>query len=86
VSDFPAAPILTSVTADLAEREPQVVEFLSNMEWQTETMSSLLAWMDENNANAEETAVYFLRNYQDTWSGWLNDAARENLSGLLQQG
>jgi glycine betaine/proline transport system substrate-binding protein len=86
VSDFPAAPVLTSVTADLADREPQVVEFLSNMAWETDTMSALLAWQAENNASAEEAAVYFLRNYQDTWSAWLNDAARENLSGLMNQG
>jgi len=86
VSDFPAAPVLTSVTSDLAEREPEIVEFLGKMAWETSTMSSLLAWQEENNANAEETAVYFLRNYPDTWSSWLNDAARENLSGLLQQG
>jgi len=86
ISDFPAAPILTSVTADLAEREPQVVEFLSNMEWQTDTMSALLAWQAENNASAEEAAVYFLRNYQSTWSEWLNDEARANLSALIDQG
>mgnify|MGYP006294883129 FL=1 len=86
VSDFPAAPVLTSVTADLAEREPQIVEFLSSMTFETSTMSALLAWQADNNASAEETAVYFLRNYPDVWSGWLNDAARENLSGLLNQG
>jgi glycine betaine/proline transport system substrate-binding protein len=86
VSDFPAAPILTSVTSDLAEREPEIVAFLSNMEWETGTMSALLAWQADNKASAEETAVYFLRNYQDTWSAWLNDAARENLSALINQG
>ena len=86
VSDFPAAPVLTSVTADLAEREPQIVDFLSNMTFETGTMSALLAWQADNNASAEETAVYFLRNYSDVWSGWLNDDARENLSGLLNQG
>jgi glycine betaine/proline transport system substrate-binding protein len=86
VSDFPAAPVLTSVTSDLADRAPRVVDFLSNMAWETDTMSALLAWQEENNANAEETAVYFLRNYQDVWSGWLDDAARGNLSALLEQG
>ncbi|MEE4118274.1 MAG: ABC transporter substrate-binding protein [Paracoccaceae bacterium] len=86
VSDFPAAPILTSVTSDLADRAPQIVEFLSKMEWETATMSSLLAWMNENNASAEETAVYFLRNYPDVWSGWLSDEAQGNLSNLIDQG
>jgi glycine betaine/proline transport system substrate-binding protein len=86
VSDFPAAPILTSVTTDFAERNPAVTEFLSNMTFETGTMSGLLAWQDENSASADEVAAYFLQNYQDVWSGWLNESARANLSSLLEQG
>ena len=86
VSDFPAAPILTSVTTDFAEQNPVVTEFLSNMTFETDTMSGLLAWQDENSASADEVAAYFLQNYQDVWSGWLNESARANLSSLLEQG
>ncbi|MDX1633827.1 MAG: ABC transporter substrate-binding protein [Marinobacter sp.] len=83
VSDFPAAPVLTSVTADFKEREPEVAEMLSKLTFQTSTMSSVLAWMDENNASAEEAAVYFLSNNTDEWSAWLNDSARERLAAVL---
>jgi len=83
-SDFPAAPVLTTVTTDFAEREPEVAEFLSNMTFEVDTMSQIVAWIDENNASSEEGAVYFLTNFPDAWSGWLNDEARENLSALLQ--
>ncbi len=83
VSAFPAAPVLTTVTADFKEREPEVAEFLGNMAFDTETMSAVLAWQDENNASAEEAAVYFLTNNTDTWSTWLNDGARENLANVL---
>lgn len=86
VSEFPAAPILTSVTTDFAENNPEVTDFFRNMTFETSTMSGLLAWQDDNNASAEETAVHFLTNNTDTWSGWVNDAARENLSNLLNQG
>jgi glycine betaine/proline transport system substrate-binding protein len=86
VSDFPAAPILTSVTSDFAETNPEVTEFFSNMTFETNTMSGLLAWQDENNASADEVAAYFLQNHQDVWSGWLNDEARAKLSNLLDQG
>jgi glycine betaine/proline transport system substrate-binding protein len=86
VSDFPAAPILTSVTTDFAEQNPEVTEFFSKMTFETNTMSGLLAWQDENSASADETAAHFLQNYQDVWSGWLNESARENLSNLLSQG
>ena len=85
VSDFPAAPVLTSVTTDLKEREPEIAELMGNMSFRTSTMSAVLAWMDENNASAEEGAVYFLTNNKALWSDWLNDRARENLAAVLEQ-
>jgi glycine betaine/proline transport system substrate-binding protein len=83
VSEFPAATILTSVTTDFSDREPEVAEMLSNMTFKTSTMSALLAWMDKNNASAEEAAVYFLSNNSDEWSSWLNDSARQNLASVI---
>jgi len=84
VSDFPAAPILTSVTTEFAEQQPEVTEFFRNMTFETSTMSGLLAWQDENNASADEVAVHFITENPDVWSGWINDAAAENLSELMQ--
>ncbi len=83
VSEFPAATVLTTVTPDFEDREPEVAEMLAQLSFETETMSSLLAWMDANNATAEEAAVYYLSNYGDEWSSWLNDDARKRLSRLL---
>ncbi|MDI9244170.1 ABC transporter substrate-binding protein [Marinobacter sp. CHS3-4] len=83
VSDFPAATILTAVTTNFSDREPDVAEMLGNMSFKTSTMSGLLAWKDENDASAEETAVYFLSNNTDEWGAWINDAARNNLSAVL---
>jgi len=84
VSEFPAATVLTSITTDFKEREPEVAEMLSNMTFKTSTMSSILAWMDENNATGEEAAVYFLSNNKDEWSNWLNDSARKRLANVLE--
>ncbi|MEX0605278.1 MAG: ABC transporter substrate-binding protein [Marinobacter sp.] len=84
VSEFPAAPVLTSVTTDFKERQPEVTDMLSKMTFQTSTMSSILAWMDENNASAEEAAVYYLSNNTSEWSSWLNDSARSNLAAVLE--
>ena len=86
VSDFPAAPILTAATADFIESHPEVAEFFSRMAFPTSDMSAILAWQDGNNASADEAAVYYLTNYQDQWREWLNDAARENLASILDQG
>ncbi|NDV99456.1 ABC transporter substrate-binding protein [Salipiger sp. PrR002] len=84
VSEFPAAPILTAVTAEFAEENPAVTEFFRNMKFETSTMSGLLAWQDENNASAEETAVHFITANSGEWQGWLNEDAQEKLSQLLQ--
>ena len=86
VSDFPAAPIVTAVTSTFQESNPAVFELMQNMTFRTSDMSTVLAWKDENNASAEEAAVYYLNNFQDQWSEWLSDEARENLAGLLDQG
>lgn len=83
VSDFPAAPILTAVTTDFQEREPEVADMLSHLSFETSVMSSILAWMDENNASGEEATVYYLQNNSDEWSQWLNDEARSNLANLI---
>jgi len=84
VSDFPPAPVLTVATAALTEREPDVAELMQNVSFDVDLLSSLLAWQEENSASAEEAAVYFLTNYSDVWSGWINDAARENLAAFIK--
>ncbi len=83
-SAFPAAPVLTIVTKDFMGTHPDIAEMMSHVTFKTATMSQLLAWKQDNNASNEEAAVYFLKNNQDEWSDWINDAASESLSMLLQ--
>lgn len=85
VSDFPAAPVATAVTATFQQENPEVFAFLQNMTFKTSDMSAILAWKDENNASADEAAVYYLTNFQDQWSAWLDDEARANLASILDQ-
>lgn len=83
-SDYPAAPVLTIATTDFESREPAAAELMSNVAFTNDMMSSLLAWQEENNASPEEVAVHFLTTNSDIWSTWLNDEAKEKLSGLIQ--
>ncbi|MBT9385997.1 glycine/betaine ABC transporter substrate-binding protein [Pseudooceanicola sp. CBS1P-1] len=84
VSEFPAAPILTSVTTAFAKSHPAETDFFRHMTFKTATMSGLLAWQDENNASAEETAVHFITSNPDVWADWLDDDAKAKLSKLMQ--
>lgn len=84
VSAYPASRVVTGVTTDFADREPEIAELMSKVSFTNNQMGTILAWQDDNQASAEEAAVYFLNNYKDVWSGWLNDAAREELASVLQ--
>jgi len=83
-TSFPAAPVLTVVTADFAEREPEIAELVSNIQFSNQELSNLLAWQTENNATAEEAAVYFLTTNQDTWTKWVNADARARLAAIIE--
>lgn len=81
---FGPAPAYMASTPDFVQREPDVADMLKKMGFTNVEMQELLAWQEDNNASTDETAVYFLQNYQHHWSGWLNNAAREKLSALLK--
>lgn len=84
LSNYPSADVVTTATSDFVQREPEVAELLKNLSFTNDQMNEILAWQDAEGASYEEAAVYFLSNHPDVWSAWLNDAARENLSALLQ--
>lgn len=84
VSDYPAAAVVTAVTADFKDREPEIADLMSKLTIKTSDMSSILAWKDENNASAEEAAVQYLTEYKDEWKSWLSDDAAQKLSKVLQ--
>lgn len=83
-SSYPAAPVLTVVTADFAERNPEVFELVSNISFTTQELSNLLAWQADNGASAEEAAVHYLTTSKDTWVKWVNDDAAEKLGAIIQ--
>ncbi|WP_296478999.1 ABC transporter substrate-binding protein [Roseinatronobacter sp.] len=84
ISAFPAAPVLTVVTADFAERNPDAFELVSNISFTSQSLSELLAWQDINSASSEETAVHFLTTQQDVWNDWVSEPAAERLSAIFR--
>ena len=76
--------MLTVATADFAESQPEVAALMSSMSYDIDILNTTLAWQDDNNASAEEAAVYFIQNYSDVWSGWVNDDAKGKLSALIK--
>jgi glycine betaine/proline transport system substrate-binding protein len=63
---------------------PDAAELMKNVSFTNKQMGEVLAWKEDNRASADEAAVYFIQNYKDVWSKWLNDDARKKLSSLLK--
>lgn len=84
VSDYPDAPVITVSTAAFTEREPEVAELMRNVTFDVNYVSSMLSWMNENGATADEAAAHFLDTQSSIWSQWLNDSAREKLAALIK--
>ncbi len=84
LSPYPTSRVLTVVTDEFAEANPEVTELMRNVSFTNAQMGEVLAWQEENNASPEEAAVHFLNTYKDTWSKWLSDDAKKELSALLQ--
>ena len=83
-SAYPPSLVYSVATTTFADREPEVADMMSKLNFDTDEMSALLAWKEDNNASNEETAVKYLRDNPEDWASWLSDDARERLSALLK--
>lgn len=83
-TEFPPVPVTVTISAEAAERAPEIMDFLSNYEMGSERTSDALAYMQENEATAEEAAIYFLQENQDLWAGWLSAETADKVLAALQ--
>ncbi|WP_323785049.1 ABC transporter substrate-binding protein [Thalassovita sp.] len=83
-SEYPVSPVKTIVTTAFLESHPEEAAFMKNLSFTNAQMNGILAWKEANTASTEEATVNFLTTRPDVWGAWINDAAKEKLSGLLQ--
>ncbi len=84
LSSWPVGPVKTVVTTDFASREPEAAALMENVSFTNAQMGEILAWKEENGASNEEAAVFFITNYSDVWSSWVNEDAKAKLSVLIK--
>ncbi len=68
---YPPSPVDTLVTADFAGRSPRALAYLSSRSFDNDFLNSLLAWMNENQADGETAMIHFLSAYEELWSQWV---------------
>ena len=80
---YPSSPIQTVTTADFANRAPDAFGYLQTRSFTNDFMNTLLAWMDENQADGEIGSVHFLTEFEDVWTEWVSDDVAANIKGAL---
>ena len=59
------------------------MELISKYQTSLEENNDFLAYMQENNGDAQEAAIYFLKKYPERWKSWiLEEAAPEGEQAL----
>ena len=83
VTMYPKAQVSTIVTAAFAPTHPEIMTYLDKRGFKNSEMNKLLAWMEDEQATAEEAMYYFLENYPSTWKAWLPaEVAKKVTAGL----
>ena len=68
---YPPSLVQAVTTGEFAKTHPEIMEFLGKLSFKNSEMNELLAWMEDNQADGEFAAIYFLQNFEDMWTPWL---------------
>ncbi len=83
VTMYPPSPVQTVTTEQFAAASPDVFAYLSKRSYTNEQMNSLLAWMEDNQADGEIGMEYFLTEHEATWTQWLSPEVAEKVKAAL---
>ena len=71
IGAFPTVRVTVVVDKTFEERYPEITEFLRNYTTSSDITSAALAYMQENNLEAADAAIWFLENYESLWTTWV---------------
>ncbi|MFO7942144.1 MAG: glycine betaine ABC transporter substrate-binding protein [Bacillota bacterium] len=77
--------IRTGVHSSLQDRAPGVFEFLEEMEIGTDPINQVLAYMQDEEADPEEAAMWYFENFEEDWRSWLPTDVEENVEDALSE-
>ena len=83
VTMYPPSPVYTITTETFSQTEPQAFEYFSTRGFTNQEMSTLLAWMEDNQADEEAAMYYFLEHYPHIWKAWVSDEVASKVSAAL---
>lgn len=82
-TEFPPNDVVVAVHKDLKDQAPDVVDFLSNYETSSELTETGLQYMEENDVDNDEAAIWWMNEYEDVWTEWVSEEVAEKVKEAL---
>lgn len=83
VTMYPPSAVDTIVTESFANSNEDAMNYLSNRSFTNAQLNSLLAWMEDNQADGEIAALHFLENYPQIWTTWVSPEVADKVKSAL---
>ena len=82
---YPSVKVNIIVNTALQKRAPEIVAFLKNYETTQAMANKFLAYMQDTKANTQAAALWFLRNNEDLWTGWVPSDIAKKVKAALKK-
>src|SRR5699024_177397 len=82
-TEFPPNDVVVAVRKGLPEGAEEVVDFLSNYETSNDLTEAALDYMEENDADNEEAAIWWMKEYEDIWTEWVPEDIAEKVKEAI---
>ncbi|MFP4200124.1 MAG: ABC transporter substrate-binding protein [Clostridia bacterium] len=73
------------IYSGLKDRAPEVVEFLEKMDVKTDALNETAAYMETEDASAEEAAIWYFENFEEIWREWLPEDVEQKIEEALKE-
>lgn len=80
---YPPSAVQTLTTESFASKAPEAYSYFTKRSFKNDEMNSLLAWMEDNQADGKVGAEYFLKNHRATWSQWVSTDIASKVDSAL---
>lgn len=80
---YPSVPVHVAVHEDFPDLAPDFIDFLENIDFTMDQISEILLYMNENDIEAEEGAMWWMNEYEERWTDWVPEDVEEQVREAL---
>lgn len=82
-TEFPPNDVVIAVHKDLPTQAKDVADFLSKYETSNALTEEALDYMNENEVEPDEAALWWMKEHEELWTTWVSEEAAEKVKAAL---